>query len=129
MRLVVSKRSDIALRALKILAGARGAVVSGAVLTAGLGSGSAQLSQVMSPLVARGWVTSRTGPDGGYALSPELERLSMLEVVEAVEGPVRGVDCVLSGRTCGADDPCAFHETWAAARESLRDSLARVSAI
>lgn len=129
MRLVVSKRSEIALRALKVLSRHAGQTVPGAVLSRESGAGQAQLSQVLSPLVGAGWVVSRTGPDGGYALAPKLRRLSVLEVVETLEGPLESGECLIAGRRCGSDDPCAFHDTWVTARASLAKSLARSSAI
>ena len=129
VRLVVSKRSEIALAALQVLSRHRGQTVPGAVLSRETGAGQAQLSQVMGPLIAEGWVTSRTGPDGGYALSPRLRKLSVLQVVESIEGPLATGECLIAGRTCGGSDPCAFHATWEKARTSLSTSLAAASAI
>lgn len=128
MRLSVSKKSDVALQALRILSKDRG-VHSGQSLADVLDVSLVYLSQSLSPLVKGGWLTSRVGPDGGYALVPRLKKLSVMQVVEAIEGPIEGSSCVVSSRTCGVDSPCMMHVTWSGARASLRRSLASISAI
>ncbi len=57
------------------------------------------LPQVLGPLVKAGWVESQPGPGGGYRLSVSLGDVSILEVVETVEGPAETGRCVLLGRT------------------------------
>lgn len=128
MRLSVSKKSDVALQALRILSQARG-VHSGQSLADVLDVSLVYLSQSLNPLVKGGWLISRVGPDGGYALKPSLKKLSVMQVVEAIEGPIEGDSCVVSGRNCGVDSPCTMHVTWASARSLLRKTLANTSAI
>lgn len=128
MRLSVTKKSDVALRALRILSKDHG-VHSGQSLADALDVSVVSLSQSLSPLVKGGWLTSKVGPDGGYALAPRVKKISVMEVVEAIEGPIVGSVCVLADRTCGLDSPCTMHPIWATARQALRKSLARTSAI
>jgi Rrf2 family protein len=48
------------------------------------------LLKVLKPLVASGVLMSAKGPRGGYRLAKPLAKITMLEVVEAVDGPIRG---------------------------------------
>jgi Rrf2 family protein len=48
------------------------------------------LLKVLKPLVGAGILTSVKGPRGGYRLARPAAQVSMLEVIEAVEGPIRG---------------------------------------
>jgi Rrf2 family protein len=48
------------------------------------------LLKVLKPLVSAGLLTSIKGPHGGYALSREPEDISILEIIEAVDGRIRG---------------------------------------
>src|SRR3954468_6687158 len=48
------------------------------------------LLKVLKPLVSAGVLQSLKGPNGGYRLAPPPEDFSLWEVVEAVDGPVRG---------------------------------------
>lgn len=128
MRLLASKKSELALQAIKRLATA-GQTISGATLARQLKTSPAFLSQCLTPLVAQGWVVSKTGPEGGYTVAPRLKRLSVLQVIEAIEGPTVNQHCVVSDRRCGIDPPCSMHATWAVARSALQQSLSRQSAL
>src|SRR2546421_1168295 len=48
------------------------------------------LLKVLKPLVSARLLTSVKGPNGGYRLARSPSEISMLDVVEAVDGPVRG---------------------------------------
>ena len=49
------------------------------------------LLKVLRPLVAAGVLKSVRGPGGGYRLSRSPSNISVLEIVEAIDGPIRGV--------------------------------------
>ena len=63
-----------------------------------VGSTSGFVSQVLHPLVRQGWVRSDPGPAGGYSLAVDLTSVSVLAVIEAVEGPTDSGRCVLADR-------------------------------
>jgi Rrf2 family protein len=126
MRLELAKRTDLALRGLRALS-ASGDRLAGPDLAAILATTPPYLPQIMSPLVRRGWVTSTRGPGGGYRLVVDLEDITVLELIEAIEGETDTVTCVLSGGTCDASDPCALHDAWSQARDALLAELASVS--
>jgi len=48
------------------------------------------LLKVLKPLVSAGLLTSVKGPHGGYRLARTPKEISMLDIVEAVDGPIRG---------------------------------------
>lgn len=123
MRLEVTRRTDLATRALRALAG-RADRAKAAELADLLGTSPGFLSQAMTPLVARGWVRSVPGPTGGYTALVDLGTVSVLDVVEAVEGPTDVTRCVLEDRACAGRERCALHEAWARARNELLDTLA-----
>jgi Rrf2 family protein len=47
--------------------------------------------KVLKPLVARGVLQSLKGPNGGFRLAKPAKAITLLEVVEAVDGPIRGL--------------------------------------
>jgi Rrf2 family protein len=122
MRLEVTRRADLATRALVELDRAGGRV-KGAVLADRVGATPGFLAQAMTPLVTRGWVRSDPGPTGGYVLGAELTAISLLEVIEAVEGPTDTNRCVLEDRPCTGAGPCALHQPWSRARAQLTAEL------
>jgi Rrf2 family iron-sulfur cluster assembly transcriptional regulator len=123
MRLEVTRRADLATRALLALA-AGGQRRKASELAEDLDASPGFLSQAMTPMVNRGWVRSEPGRTGGYTAVTPLEELSVLDVVEAVEGPTDVTRCVLEDRACAGGGRCALHDAWAQARGHLLRDLA-----
>ena len=126
MRLELTRRTELALQALQTLEGARRRV-KGAELAESVGSTPAFIAQVVAPLVDRGWLESAPGPLGGYRLDGRLDDISLLELIEVMEGPTDTGECVLVDRLCRADEPCALHEPWTRARSALMAELSTTS--
>lgn len=127
MRLQVTRKADLALRALRALGERGGERVKGPALAAAVGSTTGFVSHVLTPLSQRGWVQSDPGPSGGYSTTVDLAGLSVLEVIEAIEGPTDSGQCMLDDGSCRAEDPCTLHDAWTAARANLEQTLAAVS--
>ena len=101
--------------------------MKGPALAEAVGSTSGFVSQVMNPLVRSGWVRSDPGPSGGYSLAVGLHTVSVLAVIEAIEGPTDSGRCVLADRPCNESGTCALHVPWLRARAQLRRELAGIS--
>ena len=119
------RKSDLAVRALQALA-ADPARIKGPELADAVGSTPGFVSQVLTPLVRAGWVRSEPGPSGGYTLLVDLGEVSVLQVIETIEGPTDTGRCVLADRPCNEAGPCALHIPWLRARSQLLDQLAAV---
>jgi Rrf2 family iron-sulfur cluster assembly transcriptional regulator len=122
-----SRRTYLAMRALRELLHEQGQLAGG-VLADRIGTTSPFLPQVLGPLVKAGWVESQPGPGGGYRLAVSLADVSLLEVVETVEGPTETGECVLRDGPCPGTESCAVHEAWLSARTELKERLQAVSA-
>lgn len=97
--------------------------VKGPALADAVGSTSGFVAQVLNPLVRQGWVRSDPGPTGGYSLAVDLETVSVLAVIEAIEGPTDSGRCVLADRPCDEQGTCALHAPWIRARAHLLGEL------
>ena len=111
MRLEITRRTDLAIRALLELDGRSGRT-KGSALAEAIGTSQGFLNQVMSPLVQQGWVRSDPGPAGGYLPMYDAGDVSVLAVIEAIEGPVDTGRCVLEDRDCADAGTCALHRPW-----------------
>lgn len=126
MRLEITRRSDLATRALIELA-RLGRRTKSPELAEAIGTTPGFLSQAMTPLTARGWIRSEPGPAGGYSLKADLSEVSVLDVIEAIEGPSDAGRCVLEDRPCSTAGPCALHQPWQRARTQLLEELSKSS--
>jgi Rrf2 family protein len=127
MRLEVTRRADLAVRAMVLLA--EGRQLKAAELAAGLGATPGFVPQVVGPLVKAGWVRSDPGPVGGYRLVAPPDQVTVLEIVEAVDGPTDSGRCVVADSPCGSEQPCALHGAWTQARNELMESLRAVTVV
>ena len=122
MRLEITRKTHLAIEAIWALEEV-GERVQGTPLANAIGTSSTFIAQVMTPLVREGWVDSLTGRSGGYLLAVEPASISVLELIEAVEGPT-DEHCALRGGECSSTNSCAIHEAWTMARTVLMDELA-----
>lgn len=68
------------------------------------------LGKVLQALVRGGLVDSEQGVKGGYRLLRSLDRVTLGEVVEAVEGPVHLACCQDDPETCGRFESCSIKQ-------------------
>ncbi len=61
---------------------------------------------VLKQLAAEGYIESVRGAHGGYRLARDPEAISLADLVEAVEGPVRLAECVIN--KAGDHEECTF---------------------
>ena len=126
MRLEISRRADLAVRALVALADA-GVRVKAGDLADRLGTTAGFVPQIVGPLVKRGWVRSDPGPAWGLRGRADLDDVTVLDVIEAVDGPTDLGRCVVADQPCGGAPHCALHVAWGRARSELLDQLGKVS--
>ncbi len=127
MRLQLTRRGDYAIRAMLLLAGKPGDVLSGSEIARQTDIPERLVTQVMGQLVRASLVHARLGRHGGYWLGDEAQQIPILAIVEAVEGDARRQRCVLSGAQCSPDNRCQVHEIFASAQEALISRLAQAS--
>ena len=130
MRLELTKKTDLAARALTFLVlHSSDDPLKGTLLADALDTSTHYLPHIMKPLTDLGWVESVTGPSGGYVATPAAWDAGMLDLIEAVEGPVEAGRCVLRGAPCPASEPCGLHNAWTRARNALVDELRRTRVV
>jgi Rrf2 family protein len=123
MRLELTRRADYAVRAMLALAASPDRL-SVATIAARMAIPVGFLPQVMRDLVAGGLVTASPGRAGGYRPARDPAGVTVLEVIEAIEGDSRRRACVLRNAPCGRDGFCDVHHVFAAAQDALLAELA-----
>jgi Rrf2 family protein len=118
VRLEITRKADLAIRAL-VLLGESPERAKAAELAEALDTTLGFVPQVLAPLVKAGWVRSDPGPTGGYSCRVELDDVSVLQVIEAVDGATDAGRCVVADRACREQHPCVLHTAWGRARAEL----------
>jgi Rrf2 family protein len=124
----LTRAADYAVRVMIHMAGLPlGARTSRTELAAAAGCPEQFLSKVLQDLTRAGLVVSHRGNTGGFELPPIHVRASLLEIVEAVEGPVRLNLCLAGSEACERQAWCAAHTVWARAQEAMTNVLRTTS--
>src|ERR1039458_2547943 len=84
---------------------------------------SSFLSKVLQALSRAGLISSRRGPDGGFAILPSGRGASIRRVIEAVDGPIQLNVCLQSGRSCPRKSWCPAHPIWVQAQAAMLEVL------
>lgn len=108
------------------------ATLSGKSLAEFHGVPESYLLKHLKQLVAKGLLASVPGPRGGYRLAKTLETITLLDIVEAIDGPQPAFRCTEIRRRgpCGLNDgayprPCGINRAMLRAEKEYRAALAR----
>jgi Rrf2 family protein len=82
------------------------------------------LSKVLQSLTRAGLVASRRGTDGGFTLAAGTNTASMLDVIQAIDGPIQLNVCLAHDGSCARSGNCPAHPVWLRAQEALVKVLA-----
>ncbi len=81
------------------------------------------LGEIAQELKRAGIVTSKEGRDGGYSLAKTPSEISLIDVLEALEGPVEPVKCCSKENNCTIQSSCGVKATWQEATNMMREFL------
>jgi Rrf2 family protein len=95
-----SEAISLALHAMELMAREKNTVFTARTLAASLNASEAHLAKVFQRLVKTDLVISHRGPNGGFRLKREPEEITLLEIFNAIEGPVRADICPMIKETC-----------------------------
>jgi len=85
------------------------------------------LSKVLQRLVISGLLISQRGSGGGFELAVPADAVSLLRVIESVDGPILLNTCVEGARGCDRKTSCAVRSVWEDAQAALTKVLDGVS--
>lgn len=77
------------------------------------------MAKILKTLVAKRMVRSTRGAHGGYSLAHPSNGISMLDVIEAVEGPVKVNVCQDSHDACKLSRSCTMYGVWKLGQERM----------
>ncbi len=84
------------------------------------------LAKIVSQLSVAGILQTSRGARGGVSLARDPENISILEVVEAIDGPILLNECVSgNGSSCTFGDTCPMRPLWCDAQAELVNRLTR----
>ncbi len=124
----ITRASDYAVRVMIHLAGEPPrSTVQQSELSKATGVSGHFLSKVLQQLVRGRLIRSQRGSGGGYSLAAAANTISLLDVVQAMEGPVRLNQCMEETPSCERKAWCPAHHVWAEAQAAIVNVLGGAS--
>lgn len=124
----LSKKADYGLIAVRHLSMQQGAgACSAKEIAATYAMPTELLAKILQKLVRNGLLTSQHGMNGGYALARDPSKLTALEVIRAIEGPLFITSCVTSRGECFQSSRCTVREPLRKVSDTIVKALGAVT--
>ena len=104
-----------------------GAVLSARELAEETGIPLPTVSKILKTLTREGLLLSHRGTQGGYSLSRAPEKVSVADVISALEGPIALTECAgEADGLCEIELTCPVRSNWQRITDAIREALASI---
>ncbi|MBQ1448978.1 MAG: Rrf2 family transcriptional regulator [Coriobacteriales bacterium] len=123
----ISRRADYAIRMVTALAATEGQPRSVRIVAEENDIPYAFARSIQHDLGSAGFILSRRGVNGGMVLTEKGRNLTLLELVESVQGTLSIAVCAREDNWCPHEANCSFHRVWKSIDRIVRNFLASVT--
>jgi Rrf2 family protein len=123
----ITRQTDYAIRCILYLSGSPDEIIMADEIAKTRGIPKSFLSKILQRLVRARIVRSFRGVRGGFRLAKKPEKISLLEVIEAIEGTLAINRCAFNKGKFRCGDQCDLHPAWTALRKDLEGLLGSYS--
>ena len=81
------------------------------------------LAKILQQLARKGFLRSSKGPTGGFTLRRPAAEISLLEIVDSIDGLAEYQRCPGGMSECNDEMQCGMHDAWKGLRERILDYL------
>ncbi len=81
------------------------------------------MAKIASQAAVAGLVVTQRGTGGGLALAQPADSITMLQIVEAIDGPLAFNRCTFEPSQCPRSNKCAVYPIWKKAQQQLKELL------
>ena len=124
----ITKQTDYAIVLMTLFGAARpGSVHNARDLSRGVHLPLPTVSKILKALTRADLLLSHRGVKGGYSLANDPREISVVQIIEALEGPIAITECQDAASECGIECTCPTRTNWQRLNGAVRDALATVS--
>ncbi len=125
----ISKLTDYGVLMMSQLARKPGAVMSAYELAEKLSLPVPTVSKTLKCLTQNGLLTSQRGPSGGYKLSRAPDSITLLEIIDAFEGPLALTECSAKDSECAIEVDCRLRNQWISINRFVYDMFGQIDLV
>jgi Rrf2 family protein len=120
----ITRQADYAIRAVRFLAKQESKTLTPTrEIAKSMKIPASFLAKIISQLSIKSLLTTSRGAHGGVRLSKEAGEISLLDVVEAIDGKILLNECVGDPGNCEFLDDCLVHPIWSEVQNTLVKQL------
>ena len=125
--MLVTRETDYAVRTVVYLARAGDRKVSVAEIARAMLIPKTFLAKLLQRLARSHILSSSRGVNGGFKLARHPSHVTLLDIMEAMQGPAGINVCAIDSNRCGLSKTCTVHPVWVDIRKEVEKRLKRVS--
>ena len=123
--MLVTRETDYAVRTVLYLAKNRDHKASVTEVAHAMHIPKSFLAKLLQRLVRSHILTSSRGVKGGFQLAQKPSEITLLSIMEAVQGPAVINVCAIDSKRCKLSSACAVHPVWVDIRKEVEKRLKR----
>jgi len=125
--MLVTRETDYAVRTVLYLARNKDRRVSVTEIAHAMHIPKSFLAKLLQRLVRHHLLISMRGVNGGFQLAAKPSDITLLDILEAMQGPAGINVCAIDSRRCRLSSTCAVHPVWVDIRKEVEKRLNRTS--
>ena len=119
----ITRETDYAIRCVYYLAGKPGEVTMVDEISREMHVPKSFLAKILQKLTRASLVRSYRGVKGGFSLARRPREINLLDVIEAIQGPVAMNKCAIDDSLCRFSATCSVHPVWIEVRKEVEQIL------
>lgn len=123
--MLVTRETDYAVRTVLHLARNPGTMASVTDIAGAMQIPRTFLAKIVQRLARRRILKSVRGSRGGFRLARPAARITLFEIMDAIQGPAPINDCAVDSRRCAFSSRCVVHPVWVDLRKQVESRLKR----
>ena len=119
----ITRETDYAIRCILYLSRKEESIIMADEISREMSVPKSFLAKILQKLAKAGVVTSFRGVKGGFRLAKKPKQITLLDIIEAIEGPAAMNRCALDASLCNFSGTCTVHPVWVKLRKMVEDYL------
>lgn len=119
----ITRKSDYAIRCILHLVLNQGRICTVGEISEAQDVPKTFTAKILQQLVKMGIASSTKGVKGGFTLAKAPEEVTLLDAIEAVEGPLAMNRCVVDTKSCSRSASCSVHPVWVDLKADMEKTL------
>jgi Rrf2 family protein len=121
--LQIRRETDYAIRCIYYLSGRKSEVVMVDEIAREMHIPKSFLAKILQRLSKAGIVKSFVGVQGGFVLTRTPRKISLYDVIAAVEGTLAMNKCTVNKKSCSLSSSCRIHPIWIGVKNDVENIL------